>query len=182
MSDDPQFELTRQIDLSTFTIRAADDEGPEFSGWACRSNVVDSYGTTFREGCWSAGGLDEEIYALCWFHNPSHPVGVFTAAERSEGLWIEGGWDDTAEGRTARTRGQAGGSARQLSVGCRGIIYAEDDPNAIIAAQLVEVSQVTARMAAVPGSAIEHARRSEAATDSHRRLARARLILTTLRS
>lgn len=180
--DPPEFELTRQIDLSTFTIRAADsDEGPEFSGFACRSNVVDAYGTLFRPGCWAAGGLDEDVYALCWFHDPRHPVGILRASDRPEGLWIEGDWDATPEGQSARTRGQANGSARQLSVGCRGIIYAEDAPNEIIAAQLVEVSQITARMAAVPGSQIDHAR-SGAATDSPLRRARARLILTTLRS
>jgi HK97 family phage prohead protease len=184
VSDEPQFELTRQVDLSTFEIRAADAAGggPEFSGWACRTGVVDAYGTTFQAGCWSAGGLDSDLYAMCWFHNPMHPVGVLEASEREEGLWIQGEWDDTPEGRTARIRGQERGSARQLSVGCRGILYAEDDRNLIIAAQLVEVSQITARMAAVPGAGITSARNTSGAATDPIRLARARLLLTPLRS
>ena len=183
MTDEPLFELTRQVDLSTFEVRADPGENePHFRGWACRTGVVDAYGTTFREGCWQAGGLDEEIYALCWFHDPRRPVGVFTASERPGGLWVEGSWDDTSEGRAARTRGLPGGSARQLSVGCRGIIYAEDAPNEILAAQLVEVSQITARMAAVPGAGITSSRSGAVAATDPRRLARARLSLTTLRS
>jgi phage head maturation protease len=169
-------DLVREIDLSTFTVRSVEDAEHEFAGWACRTDTIDAYGTLFRPGCWSAGGLDDGVYALCWFHNPSQPVGVFEASERSEGLWIEGDWDDTPEGRTARTRGQERGSARQLSVGFRGVIYAEDAPNEIVAARLVEVSQITARMAAVPGAEF----RSAAATDHRIRIARSKLLLTQL--
>ena len=62
----------------------------------------------------------------------------------------------TRDGRDARTKART--SAPGLSVGFRSVIFDEEDPERIIAAQLVEVSQITARMAAVPGSEFQDAR------------------------
>ncbi|MGL5910477.1 MAG: HK97 family phage prohead protease, partial [Phycicoccus sp.] len=87
----------------------------QFEGWACRWDVVDSYGTSFRKGAFIAGGLDSDPYALLWMHNPSEPIGTFTAEERDDGLWITGSWDDTPEGNAKRS--MASGSAPGLSVG-----------------------------------------------------------------
>lgn len=148
----------RTVSLGELEFRAeSDDDEPHFRGWACRHGVRDAYGTTFRAGCWSAGGLDDQPYAMCWMHDPWTPVGVFTAAERATGLWIEGRWDQTRDGRDGRTKAKTG-SAPALSVGFRSPIFDEDDPTEIIAARLVEVSQITARMAAVPGSKFTDAR------------------------
>ena len=171
--------LTRTVSLRTFDMRAEGD-GPAFAGLACPSGVVDSYGTLFRSGCWAAGGLDGDPYALCWYHDPTNPVGTLTATERADGLYIEGSWDDSPAGQQARQRA-LGGSATELSVGFRDSIYAEDAPTEIIAVRLVEVSQITARMAAVPGAAMSEARAGE--INDHRmrvaRAARARLLLAT---
>lgn len=154
----------------------SDTEGdaPHFEGWACRHNVVDAYGTTFASGCWSAGGLDGAPYALCWMHDPTNPVGVFRAEDQAEGLWIRGWWDDTQAGRDARVKGSTG-SAPELSVGFRQAIFDEDEPKRIVAVKLVEVSQITARMAAVPGSEFTSAR--SAAATGRRLVAASRLRL-----
>jgi len=166
----------RYIALSDLEVREGDTgDAPHFEGWACRHNVIDAYGTEFAPGCWSAGGLDGEPYALCWMHDPTVPVGVFRAHDLAEGLRIQGWWDQTRDGRDARTKGSTG-SAPELSVGFRQAIFDEDNPNRIIAVRLVEVSQITARMAAVPGSEFTSAR-SVAATG--RRLAASRLRLRT---
>lgn len=168
--------LTRTVSLGTFEIRAGEDDHG-FSGNACPSGVVDAYGTLFRPGCWAAGGLDGERYALCWYHDPTEPVGTFTAEDRTEGLYITGDWDDTPAGQSARHRALAG-SAGELSVGFREAIFAEDAPTEIVAVKLVEVSQITARMAAVPGAAMSEAR-SHSADRMAMRAARARLLLAT---
>jgi phage head maturation protease len=167
----------RYIALSDLTVRA-DTEGdkPHFEGWACRHGVIDAYGTEFTAGCWSAGGLDNEPYALCWMHDPTIPVGVFRAQDQAEGLWIEGWWDATRDGSDARTKGSSG-SAPELSVGFRQAIFDEDEPNRIVAVKLVEVSQITARMAAVPGSQFTDARSAPA---TGRSVAAARLRLRTV--
>lgn len=181
----------RTISLTALDLRAeGDDDEPHFRGWACRNEVRDAYGTTFTSGAWTAGGLNDEPFALCWMHDPWEPVGVFSAADRDEGLWIEGRWDQTRDGRDARTKAKTG-SARELSVGFRSVIFDEDDPNRIIAAQLVEVSQITARMAAVPGSEIKDSRsgggsgQGDAGSDAPSRrlvVARYRLRAATLRT
>lgn len=133
-------------------IRAAADTNT-FEGLACKFNEVDSYGTTFKAGCFTAGGLDTKIYALLWMHDPSRPIGTFTAEERTDGLYIVGQWDNSVAGQEAR-QAAIGGSASDLSVGFR--LY--EDPNAaandITIAELLEVSQVTSRFGAVPGSAL----------------------------
>jgi phage head maturation protease len=165
----------RYISLADLDLRIEGDDPtvPHFQGWACRHNVVDAYGTEFAPGCWLAGGLDAEPYALCWMHDPTTPVGMFRAQDMSEGLHIQGWWDQTRDGRDARTKAGTG-SAPELSVGFREAITDEETPNRIIAVKLVEVSQITARMAAVPGAQFTSSR-SVAAAD--RRLAVARLRL-----
>lgn len=195
LPDDQRATTYRTVTLDALDLRDDVPDGePHFRGWACRTETRDAFGTTFAAGTWSAGGLDGEPYALCWMHDPWVPVGAFTAQDRSEGLWIEGRWDQTRDGRDARTKART--SAPGLSVGFRSVIFDEEDPERIIAARLVEVSQITARMAAVPGSKFQEARRAPADTGgavphgsgltvmspAHRSLivARARLRSTTL--
>ncbi|KJK55638.1 HK97 family phage prohead protease [Saccharothrix sp. ST-888] len=158
----------RTVPLQQLDVRA-DPDGEEgtFEGLACRYGVVDSYGTTFRPTVFTKGGLDSGTYALLDMHNPGKPIGTFTAQERPEGLHIAGRYDDTQAGRDARARARSG-SAPELSVG----FIRTDMPTTweeydalsdkqkadleqnIRSARLVEVSQITARMAAVPGSVL----------------------------
>lgn len=130
---------------------AADTETGSFEGIACVPGVRDSYGTVFAPGCWTAGGLDEDLYALLAMHNPTEPLGTFTAREDDAGLHIAGAWDDTALGRDWRTRARTG-SAALLSVGFVPLMVDPDDGDLFTQCRLVEVSQITARMAAVPGA------------------------------
>ena len=140
-------------------LRATDDAEGTFEGLACAVGVEDSYGTTFAPGCWAAGGLDdgERAYALLHMHDPFQPVGTFAARETDAGLYIKGRFDDTAAGRDARTRAMSG-SMPGLSVGFRPMMVDPDDYDLFTQVRLVEVSQITARMAAVPGSAFTAAR------------------------
>jgi HK97 family phage prohead protease len=157
----------RTVPLQQLNIRADDGEEGTFDGIACRYGVRDSYGTTFRPGVFRKGGLDAGTYALLDMHDPSKPIGTFTARERGNHLEISGRYDDTQAGRDARARARSG-SAPELSVG----FIRTDMPSTweeydaltdkqkadletnIRSARLVEVSQITARMAAVPGSAL----------------------------
>ena len=137
---------------------AAESDSGEFEGFLCRFNTTDSYGTHFRPGCFERGGLDERLYALLWMHDPFLPGATFTAEERSdEGLWIAGHYDETQQGQDMRVRAKSG-SAPELSVGFVWLDSDEDDENAITKARLVEGSQITARMASVPGSQISAVR------------------------
>jgi HK97 family phage prohead protease len=139
-------------------LRAAAAGSGEFEGMLCRFNTADSYGTHFVPGCFTAGGLDERLYALLWMHDPFLPGATFTGSERTdEGLWIEGQYDDTQQGQDMRVRAKSG-SAAELSVGFIWLDSDEDDENAITKARLVEGSQITARMASVPGSQISAVR------------------------
>ncbi|MEU0370633.1 HK97 family phage prohead protease [Streptomyces sp. NPDC006283] len=147
------------------------DEGSDgtFAGYACRYGKKDSYGTTFHPGVFRKG-VDKQDYALLFMHSPYQPVGTFRAEEKSDHLWIEGRYDDTAAGRDARVMARSG-SARELSVGFvrtdlpdwKKLYELGDDERAellenIRSARLVEVSQITARMAAVPGSKLKTVR------------------------
>lgn len=130
---------------------AAGDGSGHFEGYAVLWDVVDAYGTRFAPGTFTAGGLDEDLYALLWMHDPASVVGTFAAREDDRGMWIEGGWDPTPEGGSARARA-ASGSAGGLSVGFVPMMLDPDDDTRFTQARLVEVSQITARMAAVPGA------------------------------
>lgn len=147
------------------------DEGSDgtFAGYACRYNKRDSYGTTFHPGVFRKG-LDKSDYALLFMHSPYQPVGTFRAEERADHLWIEGRYDETAAGRDARVMARSG-SARELSVGFvrtdlpdwKKLYEMDEDKRKDIlenirSARLVEVSQITARMAAVPGSKLKTVR------------------------
>lgn len=136
---------------------AAASESGEFEGYLCRFNVTDSYGTHFVPGCFERGGLDEALYALLWMHDPYLPGATFTATEDSEGLFIKGAYDDTQQGQDMRVRAKSG-SAPELSVGFVWLDSDENDENAITKARMVEGSQITARMASVPGSQISAVR------------------------
>ncbi|KUJ70545.1 hypothetical protein ACZ90_03045 [Streptomyces albus subsp. albus] len=146
------------------------DDGGDgtFEGLACRYGVVDSYGTTFHPRSFRKGLKGQ--YALLFMHSPFSPVGTFSAEERDDGLYISGRYDDTAAGRDARTMARSG-SASELSVGFvrtdlpdweKLSQMSDEDREATIAnikgARLVEVSQITARMAAVPGSKLKTVR------------------------
>ena len=80
-------------------------------------------------------------------HDPTRPVGTFTAEERADGLYIVGQWDTNAAGQEARISAMSG-SAADLSVGFSWTGEGTD----ILVAELREVSQVTSRFGAVPGS------------------------------
>ncbi len=146
------------------------DDGADgtFEGLACRYGVVDSYGTTFHPKTFRKGLKGS--YAMLFMHSPYQPVGTFTAEEREDGLYISGRYDDTTAGRDARTMARSG-SASELSVGFvrtdlppweKLSEMSDEDREATIAnikgARLVEVSQITARMAAVPGSKLKTVR------------------------
>ena len=147
----------QQTIVRSIELRAVAKQGENsFEGLACKYGVVDAYGTTFMPNCFTRGGLDDTVYAFLWMHDPSNPVGTFTAEERADGLYIVGKWDDTTAGRDARAAAMSG-SASDLSVGFTW--YKEDGAeDNITIARLTEVSQVTTRFGAVPGSALTAAR------------------------
>ena len=101
---------------------------------------------------------------------PYSPIGTFRADEQSNLLHIAGAYDDTQDGRDKRAMARSG-SARELSVGFvrtdlppwEKLAEMGDEDRAdvldnIRSARLVEVSQITARMAAVPGSKLKTVR------------------------
>jgi HK97 family phage prohead protease len=156
--------------LDTVEWRLDDDAEGTFEGIACRFNKVDSYGTTFHPGCFRKGGLDKKPYSLLFMHDPTRPIGTFRAEERDDHLYITGRYDDTAAGRDARAMARSG-SAPELSVGFvrtdlpdwkKLAELSEEEFNEkmrnIRGARLVETSQITARMAAVPGSKLKQVR------------------------
>lgn len=143
------------------SLRAQAEQGT-FEGYACVWDVVDSYGTTFARGCFGAGGLDTLDYALLWMHDPTQPVGVFRAREDDHGLLIGGSWDKSSRGEDAR-QAALSGSAPGLSVGFTPLMLDPDDANRFTQARLVETSQITARMASVPGAGITSARVTDVA-------------------
>ena len=154
--------------LEDIDWRVGEDGDGTFEGLACRYGVIDSYGTTFHPRAFRKGLKGS--YALLFMHSPFSPVGTFTAEERDDGLYISGRYDDTAAGRDARTMARSG-SASELSVGFvrtdlpdweKLSQMSDEDREATLAnikgARLVEVSQITARMAAVPGSKLKTVR------------------------
>lgn len=146
----PQLEVRH---VQRLELRAEEAEEGTFDGYACVWDVVDSYGTSFRRGCFSAGGLDGLAYALLWMHQPWEPGGIFYASEDDHGLRIAGRWDTTSLGGDMRVRAQSG-SAPGLSVGFVPLGTDPDDSSVFTVCRLVETSQITARMAAVPGAAL----------------------------
>lgn len=151
------------------TFRVADNEDGTFDGVACAYGKKDSYGTTFHPGVFKRG-IDKGDYAYLWMHSPYEPIGTFRADEQANLLHIAGAYDQTTEGQDARARARSG-SARELSVGFvrtdlppwEKLAAMTDEERAnvlenITSARLVEVSQITARMAAVPGSKLKTVR------------------------
>jgi HK97 family phage prohead protease len=172
----------RVIPTGQLEVRAGGSGPGTFEGWANLWDVVDSYGTRWLRGSWLAGGLDSEPYALLWMHDARVVLGSFVAEERDKGLWIAGSFDPTPEGQAARQRAVSG-SAPALSVGFGAAITSPDDSTAFIASELLEVSQITARMQSTPGAGLTKARAADLerarteAQDRARRIARARLLL-----
>ncbi|MFJ3590132.1 HK97 family phage prohead protease [Streptomyces sp. NPDC090231] len=155
--------------FETHQFRVGEDQDGTFDGVACQYGKKDSYGTTFHPGVFRRG-IDKGSYAYLWMHSPYTPIGTFRADEQSNLLHIAGLYDDTADGRDKRAMARSG-SARELSVGFirtdlppwEKIAEMGDEDRAdtmdnIRSARLVEVSQITARMAAVPGSKLKTVR------------------------
>lgn len=155
--------------FDTHEFRVGEDQDGTFDGIACQYGKKDSYGTTFHPGVFRRG-IDKGSYAYLWMHSPYTPIGTFRADEQSNLLHIGGAYDDTQDGRDKRAMARSG-SARELSVGFvrtdlppwEKLAEMGDDDRAdvldnIRSARLVEVSQITARMAAVPGSKLKTVR------------------------
>jgi HK97 family phage prohead protease len=155
--------------FETTEFRVAEDQDGTFDGIACQYGKKDSYGTTFQPGVFKRG-IDKGSYAYLFMHSPYDPIGTFRADEQPTHLHIAGAYDDTQSGRDARVMARSG-SARELSVGFvrtdlpdwKKIAEMGDEDRAdllenIRSARLVEVSQITARMAAVPGSKLKTVR------------------------
>jgi HK97 family phage prohead protease len=155
--------------FETTDFRVADGDDGTFEGVACQYGKKDSYGTTFHPGVFKRG-IDKSDYAYLWMHSPYDPIGTFRADEQPNLLHIGGRYDDTTAGRDARVMARSG-SARELSVGFvrtdlpewKKLAEMGDEDRAdvlenIRSARLVEVSQITARMAAVPGSKLKTVR------------------------
>jgi HK97 family phage prohead protease len=155
--------------FETHEFRVDEDQDGTFNGVACQYGKKDSYGTTFHPGVFKRG-IDKGSYAYLWMHSPYTPIGTFRADEQSNLLHIDGRYDDTVDGRDKRAMARSG-SARELSVGfVRTDLPAweklakmtdeerRDVLDNIRSARLVEVSQITARMAAVPGSKLKTVR------------------------
>jgi HK97 family phage prohead protease len=123
-----------------------------FEGIALRWSTVDAYGTQFTQGAF-AETLDTDPYAYLWMHDARTVIGQFTAKELDAGLAITGAYDDTPDGQAARVRAKSG-SAPDLSIGFSRYATDPDDETIITGARLVEVSQITRRMAAVPGASL----------------------------
>jgi HK97 family phage prohead protease len=155
-------------------VRITREDTPGFDGYGCVWGVRDTYGTEFAPGCFREGGLDAEPYALLWMHDAWSPVGTFTATEDDHGLRIAGTWDTTSAGNDARARALSG-SAPGLSVGFTVIASDPDDANIFTACKLVETSQITRRMASVPGAELTEARMRAGSVGRRVKLARAAL-------
>lgn len=155
--------------FETHEFRVGEDQDGTFDGIACQYGKKDSYGTTFHPGVFRRG-IDKGSYAYLFMHSPYDPIGTFRADEQSNHLHIAGAYDDTQSGRDKRAMARSG-SARELSVGFvrtdlpewKKLAEMGDEDRAdvlenIRSARLVEVSQITARMAAVPGSKLKTVR------------------------
>lgn len=162
-----------------FLVRATqkDDGSGAFEGWAVVYGVRDTYGTTFQAGAFTEGGLDPSPYPLLWMHSPLVPLATFTAEDRTEGLWVAGEYDPTPDGQTARQRALSG-SAPELSVGFVWLADGgEEDTDLITSARLVETSQITLRMASVPGAIIQGVREDDALIAAEAKRERAHTLL-----
>jgi HK97 family phage prohead protease len=155
--------------FETHEFRVDDGDDGTFEGVACQYGKKDSYGTTFQPGVFKRG-IDRSAYAYLWMHSPYAPIGTFNGDDESTRLYIRGRYDDTTDGRDKRAMAKSG-SARELSVGFvrtdlppwEKLAEMGDEDRAdvlenIRSARLVEVSQITARMAAVPGSKLKTVR------------------------
>ena len=155
--------------FETHEFRVDEGQDGTFDGVACQYGKKDSYGTTFHPGVFKRG-IDKGSYAYLFMHSPYDPIGTFRADEQPNLLHIAGAYDDTQSGRDKRAMARSG-SARELSVGFvrtdlpewKKIAEMGDEDRAdlldnIRSARLVEVSQITARMAAVPGSKLKTVR------------------------
>ncbi|MEU9198857.1 HK97 family phage prohead protease [Streptomyces sp. NPDC048332] len=155
--------------FETHEFRVGEDQDGTFDGIACQYGKKDSYGTTFHPGVFRKG-IDKGSYAYLFMHSPYDPIGTFRADEQPNHLHIAGAYDDTQSGRDKRAMARSG-SARELSVGFvrtdlpewKKLAEMGDEDRAdvlenIRSARLVEVSQITARMAAVPGSKLKTVR------------------------
>lgn len=159
----------RLIPAGQISLRAVAADDGTFEGYANLFGVVDTYGTRWTPGAWTAGGLDSDPYPLLWMHDPSHVIGTFTAREDDKGLFIQGRFDATPEGQTARTRAHSG-SAVELSVGFGRAETMPNDPSAFVLTELLETSLITTRMASSPGAGLTAVRGNGLQTPTGRRL------------
>lgn len=170
-------ERTGGGDLLVRATDTQEDGSGGFEGWGCVYGVTDSYGTTFMPGCFTEGGLDEAAYAFLAMHSPTSPIGTFVAEDREEGLWIAGEYDPTPDAQAWRARALSG-SAPELSVGFVWLADGgEDAESDITSARLVETSQITLRMGAVPGAALQGVRSEDLTAADKMARARAHALL-----
>lgn len=147
----------RTVSMTDFEVRSSDTAAGIFEGYANRFSTLDDYGTRWKQGSWTKGGLDSDPYPLLWMHDPWNPIGTFRASEDTTGLEIEGKWDNSDEGKRGRDRYDSG-SAVDLSVGFKTLAKDPKDKTFITSSLLREVSQLTTRWGSSPGARIASVR------------------------
>lgn len=154
-----------EVDMR-FEVRNLMEDGT-FEGYGSVYNVIDSYGTKFAPGAFAASLAAHKkagtMPKLLWQHDPSQPIGTYTAmSEDSRGLMVKGKFvQSVPQARAAYELLQAG-ALDGLSVGF--MTQASDmDPQTgirtITDADLWEVSIVT--FAANPAAKVDSVRAAD---------------------
>jgi uncharacterized protein len=154
-----------EIDVR-FECRNLMEDGT-FEGYGSVFNVLDSYGTKFAPGAFSASLAAHKragtMPKLLWQHDPSQPIGVYSSmSEDSRGLVVKGKFvRSVRQGQEAYDLLQAG-ALDGLSVGFMTQTY-DTDPQTgvrtITGADLWEVSIVT--FAANPAAKVDNVRAAD---------------------
>lgn len=156
--------LTRpfEVKADSFAIEEKADGSKvgRFEGYLSVFGNVDSYGDVVEPGAFTRTiEQNNGRFPLLWFHDPSEPIGIFTAAEDERGLYINAYVNlDTQRGREAysgmkfEVDGEDAAYVSELSIGFRAIGKEtdEDDIRHLTEVALSEGSLLTMHFAANP--------------------------------
>ena len=139
------YDNTEMFEKKTFPFDVKKlDENGIFEGYAAIFGKPDAMGETIEKGAFEKTLKEKDFFPMCWYHNPTDPIGIAYLMEDAKGLKLKGELNLNVQSAREKYELMKQKAIRGLSFGFKTIKDIWQGPNRFIKeVKLYEVSPCT---------------------------------------